>query len=171
MQRITAVYETPEQAECAIEKLQSIGISATLSTVQSNKIMSILQQDMARGSSRGVWIGTVLGAVAGLVESMWTALGPIIFSGVLGVVITVVFGAMLGAVIGSTIGTALDLRQKAHREAVQASSMHEGKPMVAVDVDLPEDVLKVEDILKTLGGELVTTTLPAAGPAPAQLLH
>ncbi|GGJ27836.1 hypothetical protein [Deinococcus roseus] len=172
MERITAVFETLETAECALEKLRSVGISgATLTTVQNNKLMSVLQQDMDRGSSRGLLLGLLMGTIAGLVLALWGPVGPLLLGGMMGVAVTAVLGTIFGGVLGSVVGTGYDLRRKAHQAAVQATAEHEGKFMVAVDVQIPEDHLKVEDLLKTVGGEVVTTLLPVTAPVPVQAAH
>ncbi|GEM44473.1 hypothetical protein [Deinococcus cellulosilyticus] len=172
MERITAIFESIETAECAMDKLRSVGITdATLTTVKNSKVMSILQQDISKGCTRGIMMGTVLGILLGVAVALWTSFGPLLFTGWIGTSITALVGAVLGGVVGSMIGTAYDLRCKVHQEAVQASSEYEGKLMIAVDTHTPEDVLKVQDLLKTLGGELVTTLLPVTAPPPPQLLH
>lgn len=172
VERITAIFESVESANCAMDKLRSVGITdATLTTVKSSKVMSILQQDVSSGCSRGIMLGTVLGVIGGLVLALWTSVGPLLFSGWIGTSLTALLGAVMGGVVGSLIGTAYDLKCKTHQEAVQATSEHEGKLMIAVDAHTPEDVLKVQDLMKTLGGELVTTLLPVTAPPPPQLLH
>ena len=149
--RITAVFDTQNQAEQAINALRQMGISdahlSILARHGENAAMSgagsaaHATEDAAGDTGKGLLAGAGVGALFGLAAALIPGAGPFIAAGTLATMFgsAAVGGAVAGAVVGGTSGAIAGALTNAGYDSNDASyygsAVEGGGVFVAVDTD------------------------------------
>lgn len=163
MQHVLAVYDTPQQASVAVDRLLEAGVPETQVSLvmsdgyQSNHIGVSSENKAPEGAATGATIGGVLGAVAaGLATT-----GAVVGSGgavlVAGPIAAALAGAGAGGATGGVLGALMGMGVPKHEVKAFESALEDSAGMVlGVAVDDDDDRDEVKSILKQTGGKGVS---------------
>jgi uncharacterized membrane protein len=145
LKTIAGLFDSYEDAERAIEKLQNEGITREqISVIARDEVLRerVIGQEMAyarsagAGALGGTTVGGIIGLIAGVSAITIPGLGPVISAGTLATALgSTAIGAGLGAATGGLIGalTALGIPETdAH---VYAEGVQRGGILLTVDAD------------------------------------
>lgn len=177
--RITALFDTYEQAARAIRRLETSGIPGIEMSLVTNgayetgpdREMHSLDENNAGGemAGAGATVGTLLGGAGGLLAGLGTVavpgFGPVVAAGWL---VSTLVGAGAGAAVGSLAGALVGAGLSEEEARTYEEGIRQGGVLVVVRADEAE-MGRVADILDdeglTDGGERGETWLSDA-PAP-----
>ena len=171
-QRVSAVFDSREQAQRAIDALRRKGVSdAQISIVGRHDepiIAHTTGDDVAERTGKGLAAGAGVGALFGLAAALIPGVGPFITAGWLASVLGVTAGAAVaGAVVGGTSGALAGAlidsgytREEAH---YYGSAVESGGTFVTIGLDNSElTEWQVRDTLAEFGGRFSNSLTPAA---------
>lgn len=152
MDHITAIFETREDAERALQKLEIVGVTAAQT--------SILATEEARGdfiienntkAEEGATTGAALGGLAGAVLAGLTSAGAIAIPGlnliVSGYLVSAVAGFGVGAAGGGVLGALVGLGFPENEAKLYEEELGHGSYLIAVKPADGEQKKKVQKIL------------------------
>jgi len=163
MSRVTALFDSQQQAEQAIAGLRQMGIAdAHLSYVSKHAGEGAVADDAgagdaAEGAGKGLLAGAGVGALFGLAAALIPGVGPFITAGWLASSLGVAAGgAAAGAIVGGTTGAVAGALARAgysHEEAgYYGGGIESGNVLVAVDTSAGTSEDQVRSILSQYGG-------------------
>lgn len=150
LNRVTAVFDSQQQAEQAIQNLRQMGVSdANLSIIarHGNETstsggggVSHGDGDSGSGAAKGLLGGAGVGALFGLAAALIPGIGPFITAGALASTLGAVGGGMAaGAIVGGTTGAVAGALAKSgydeHEAHYYGNAIEQGGVFVAVDTD------------------------------------
>lgn len=171
--RITAVFDSREHAQMAIDELRGIGVTdAHLSFLSRNEDRplgggggavvadreTVHADDVGSGVGKGLAGGAAVGALFGLAAALIPGVGPFIAAGTLASVLGATGGAVAaGAIVGGTSGAIAGALSKAgytHEESTfYGHELEQGRVVVAVeDTGGLVDHARIREILQRHGG-------------------
>lgn len=173
--RITAVFDSREHAQMAIDELRAIGVGdAHLSflsrheerplggggglAVADRDVKAAKAEDMGAGVGKGLVGGAAVGALFGLAAALIPGVGPFIAAGTLASALGATGGAVAaGAIVGGTSGAIAGALSKAgytrEESEFYGRELEQGRVVVAVeDTGGLVDRGRIQEILRRHGG-------------------
>lgn len=150
MSRVTAIFDSQEQAQNAVQALRQLGVNDThLSIVaRHGDNTSVAGEgsaahhagDAADGATKGLLAGAGVGALFGLAAALIPGVGPFITAGALATSLGAAGGgAAAGAIVGGTTGAVAGALANSgyddHESSYYGSAIEQGGVFVAVDAD------------------------------------
>jgi hypothetical protein len=170
MNRVSAIFESYEAAERAVEWLRTNGVSNDSIAVIARHAEDAAAvrgdrgvdrdpgSDAARGAGTGLAAGAGVGALFGLAAAFIPGIGPFITAGALAQFLGVTGGAMAaGAIVGGSSGAIAGALSKWGLDQADAEyyggEVERGGTFVAADLDgTPVSRVAAEDAFRSLGG-------------------
>ncbi len=169
MHTIIGIFDTPRQAQRAMEMLRGSHLSlddvSIISRAAEHGVEVEGGDDVS--ASQGASIGAVWGGVVGLASLVIPGVGPIIAGGALATAVaSAVTGALTGAVVGGVAAGLIHFGSISEDEARQYESLvHAGKTLVVVKAS-DEATRHVRRVLTKAGAESVQGDSAVAVGAP-----
>lgn len=166
MERVTAVFESRERAESAVNDLRGMGVADThlsyVSRHEQDGAVDGEQSDAegtAAGAGKGLLAGAGVGALFGLAAAFIPGVGPFITAGWLASALGAAGGgAAAGAIVGGTSGAIAGALANAGYTKEEADyyggEVERGNVLVAVDTRSGYAADRVRDILVQHGGRM-----------------
>ena len=162
---ITRLFDTHEQAEDAVSRLESAGVPhADISLIGNNTEGRQLtggrrddaDNDTAEGAAKGATTGGQLGGVGGLAAGLGMlaipGLGPVVAIGWLAsTAVGAAVGAAAGAATGGLLGALKDAGHSDDEAHVFAEGVRRGGTLVSVRCDNPAHISMAESVLNGPG--------------------
>lgn len=168
LNRVTAVFDSQQQAEQAIQNLRQMGVNdANLSIISRHGENTSVTGtgtaahdagDTASGATKGLLGGAGVGALFGLAAALIPGVGPFITAGALASTLGAVGGGMAaGAIVGGTTGAVAGALANSGYEEHEAhyygNAIEQGGTFVAVDTDgNTVSAQQVQAVLAQYGG-------------------
>jgi Heat induced stress protein YflT domain len=164
---VVAVYDTPDQATKAIERLVNAGFPANRVSIIGQSLQSEVQLngfvstgDIAKtGAAAGAWVGGLFGLLTGVAALFIPGVGPVLAIGPLA---STVVGATEGAVGAGVLGAILGYFVSKKHIPKYTQYLTAGKSLVVVH-GTPDDVRRAQEIMQQAGGTDATQHNRAAG--------
>jgi hypothetical protein len=186
-ERVTAVFESEEQAENALTSLRQMGIPDSDISIIARHIGSTYKgtgavpdsdgnvpdaaTDTAANAGTGLLAGAGIGALFGLAAVAIPGIGPFITAGALVASLGVAGGgAAAGAIVGGTAGAVAGalahVGYNQHDADFYAGALEKGAMLVAVDFSEPDfTVGAIRSVLESFGGLIASAPEAIAAPA------
>ena len=168
-QRVSAVFDSREQAERAVSALRQLGVNDTHIALVGRQdpveTVTTHGDDVAERTGKGLAAGAGVGAIFGLAAALIPGVGPFITAGWLASALGVTAGAAVaGAVVGGTSGALAGAlidngytEQDAH---YYGSAVEQGGTLVTVGIDnTPLTERQISDTLAQYGGRFSTAAV------------
>lgn len=136
---ITALYETPAKAACAVDSLVAMGVPVKDISVLANDGVNVDEFTVETKSkvAEGTAIGAGTGGAIGALVAGFTAVGAIATGGagllVAGPLVSALAGAGAGAAAGSVIGAAAGLAIPEHEVRFYEEALDRGSVLIGVE--------------------------------------
>lgn len=168
MDNVTAVFETRQEADTALTRLETIGVT--------DSQISIIATDEARANhfsventtkaEEGASAGAVLGGLAGAIALAVTSAGAVAIPGlnliVSGYLVSAVAGLGAGAAAGGLLGALVGLGFTEHEAKLYDKAVRSGNILVAVDARDADQKKRVKEIFAQVHDEFKTTAKSSA---------
>ena len=168
-QAVTRLFDTHEQAESAVRRLEAAGVPhKDISLIANNAEGRHLtggrrddadgdhDNDAAEGAGKGATPGGLLGGAGGLAAGLGMlaipGLGPVVAAGWLAATaVGAAVGAAAGAAAGGLLGALKDAGHSDEEAHVYAEGVRRGGTLVSVRCDNPEHMARAEQVLNGAG--------------------
>jgi hypothetical protein len=162
---VFGIYQTPTQAESAVDRLIAAGfsngdISVLLPDTQSSREFAHEKNTKApEGTTTGVAAGGALGGTLGLLAGIGAlaipGVGPFIAAGpIMGALAGLGVGGAVGGFIGALVGMGIPEYEAKRYEG----RVKDGGVLLSVHCDTSEEIKRAEDLLKATGAEDISSS-------------
>lgn len=156
--QVLAVFETPESAEIAADRLLAAGVTDSQISVLMDSTNDRIEVKPESKAPEGATTGAVLGGALGAVVAGASAIGTIVIPGIgvlAGPLVAAAAGAAAGGAAGGVAGGLIGLGIPEHEAKAYHEAIKEGGVLLGVEV-MDGDKRDVKKILKDAGGRAIS---------------
>jgi hypothetical protein len=172
---VFGIYRTPEDAERAVDALMGAGfasgaISVLLPDNESTRAFAHHKDTKApEGTTAGVTTGGVIGGALGVLAGIGAlaipGVGPLIAAGP---IVAGLAGLGVGGAVGGLVGALIGMGIPEYEAKRYEGRVKDGGTLLSVHCDTSDQVSRAKDLLKSSGGQDISSTSEASAAKPEE---
>ncbi len=173
---VFGIYQSPEQAERAVDTLIAAGfasaaISVLLADSQSTREFAHEKntkapEGTATGATAGGIVGGSLGVLAGIGALAIPGVGPFIAAGP---IMAGLAGLGVGGAVGGLVGALVGMGIPEYEAKRYEGHVKDGGTLLSIHCDTSDEISRAKDMLKGTGATDIASTGESAGAKPSEV--